>query len=183
MMCQLTRLYDLRMTSTTRWLSPQEQTAWRAYLDMTARLSAQLNRELQNDCGLSLADYAVLVQLTEHELGTMRVLELARALGWEKSRLSHHLARMQQRGLVGRAGCPSDRRGAFIALTDQGRAAIEAAAPRHLDGVRRYLFDHLSHDQVAALGSIADIALEQLAESCGATDPAVEDPCGPAAEL
>src|SRR4051794_16258611 len=116
MMCQLVGRYDVDMTSITRWLDDREQTAWRAFLDMHARLQVQLGRELQAEAGLSLPDFAVLVQLSEHEC-TMRVLELARALGWEKSRLSHQLSRMQQRGLIQRAGCASDRRGAFVELT------------------------------------------------------------------
>jgi DNA-binding MarR family transcriptional regulator len=141
------------MTSTTRWLDEREQAIWRAYLEMHDRLSAQLGRELQADAGLSLADYVVLVQLSEHGC-SMRVLELARALRWEKSRLSHQLTRMQQRGLVRRTGCASDRRGAFIELTDAGRSTIEGAAPRHVDGVRRYLFDRLTPDQVETLAQI-----------------------------
>ena len=81
------------MSTEVRWLDAREQSAWRAYLDMNARLSARLNRELQEHCGLSIADFSVLVQLSEHIDARMRVLELARALRWEKSRLSHHVAR------------------------------------------------------------------------------------------
>ena len=163
------------MTSTTRWLDEREQAAWRGFLDLHARLNAQLNRELQRDSGLSLADFAVLVQLSEHEGGAMRVLALARALGWEKSRLSHQLSRMQQRGLLQRAGCPTDRRGSFVELTPHGRVAIEGAAPRHVESVRRYLFDHLTPEQVDVLAAVADTALDQLAGACAAA--AADDPC------
>lgn len=145
-----------------RWLTPREQQAWRGYLDMNARLQARLNRELQEESGLSLADFSVLVQLSEHLEARMRVLELARALRWEKSRLSHQLTRMQQRGLVERSNCSEDRRGAFIVLTDAGRAAVEDAAPRHVESVRRYLFDNLTPDQVDALGAIARTVVERL---------------------
>src|SRR5579884_1477804 len=138
-----------------RWLTATEQRAWRAYLDMNARLAARLNRELQDEFGLSIADFSVLVQLSEHVDARMRVLELARALRWEKSRLSHQLSRMQQRGLVERSNCSEDRRGAFIVLTERGRAAVEDAAPRHVEGVRRYLFDGLTDEQVGTLEAIA----------------------------
>jgi DNA-binding MarR family transcriptional regulator len=155
-----------------RWLQPAEQASWRAYLDMTAKLTARLNKEMQDQSGISIADYSVLVQLSEHIDAKMRVLELARALGWEKSRLSHQLTRMQQRGLVERSNCNEDRRGAFIVLTDTGRATIDAAAPRHVDAVRRYVFDELSPDQVAALGDISRTVTGLLDAVCaGETAP------------
>src|SRR4051812_22125683 len=138
-----------------RWLDQREQASWRAYLDMNAKLAARLNREMQQQSGVSIADYSVLVQLSEHVDARMRVLELARALGWEKSRLSHQLTRMQQRGLVERSYCTEDRRGAFVVLTDKGRHTVVAAAPLHVESVRRYVFDQLSAEQVDALGSIA----------------------------
>jgi DNA-binding MarR family transcriptional regulator len=92
----------------------------------------------------------------------MRVGELGQALQWEKSRLSHHLGRMQRRGLVLREDCPDDARGAYIVLTEQGRAAIEQAAPRHVDTVRELVFDALTDDQVEALASIAGHILDKL---------------------
>src|SRR5947208_9183310 len=122
---------DDATTTTPRWLDQREQAAWRAYLDMNAKLTARLNREMQDQSGVSIADFSVLVQLSEHVDARMRILELARALGWEKSRLSHQLTRMQQRGLIERSNCSEDRRGAFVVLTDRGRATVEAAAPRH----------------------------------------------------
>jgi DNA-binding MarR family transcriptional regulator len=108
------------VSSAPRWLDAGEQAAWRAYLNMNALLTARLNREMQDESGISISDFSVLVALSEHAEGRMRVLELARALGWEKSRLSHQLTRMQQRGLVERSNCNEDRRGAFVVLTDQG---------------------------------------------------------------
>jgi len=132
---------------------------------MQAQLAAQLNRELQADSELSHSDFAVLVELTDVDDGRVRVMELARALQWEKSRLSHHLRRMQQRGLVAREECPSDARGAFIVLTAAGRAAIEAAAPKHVETVRRLVFDALTPEQVEALAAISDTVLARLAES------------------
>jgi DNA-binding MarR family transcriptional regulator len=159
------------MTSTTRWLDEHEQSAWRGYLAMQTRLAAQLNRDLQAAAGLSHSDYAVLVQLSEHAHGRMRVLELARALGWEKSRLSHQLSRMQQRGLIARVGCPDDRRGSFIELTDTGRRTIEDAAPAHVDSVRNWLFDNLTAEQVDALAAISARVLDKLEAACAGVDP------------
>ncbi|TVT15771.1 MarR family transcriptional regulator [Amycolatopsis acidiphila] len=131
---------------------------------MQARLTARLGRQLQADSELSHADFAVLVQLTDVPDGRVRVFELARQLQWEKSRLSHHLARMQKRGLVAREECPSDARGAFIVLTAEGRAAIEDAAPRHVETVRRLVFDVLTPEQVETLREISEQVLAKLAE-------------------
>jgi DNA-binding MarR family transcriptional regulator len=149
-----------------RWLDQREQAAWRAYLDMNAKLTARLNREMQDQSGVSIADFSVLVQLSEHVDARMRVLELARALGWEKSRLSHQLTRMQQRGLIARSNCSEDRRGAFVVLTDHGRATVEAAAPRHVESVRRYVFDSLTAEQVESLGSISAIVVNLVDAAC-----------------
>jgi DNA-binding MarR family transcriptional regulator len=145
-----------------RWLDDQEQRAWRGYLAMHARLTARLHRQLQVEAGLSLADFDVLVQLTDRPDRRARVLELADALQWEKSRLSHHLSRMQRRGLVTREDCPDDGRGAFIVLTGEGRTAIEHAAPRHVATVRELMFDQLAPDQVTALGDVAEQVLSRL---------------------
>jgi DNA-binding MarR family transcriptional regulator len=163
-------------TAAPSWLDEREQTAWRAYLDMTAKLTARLNREMQQQSGISIADYSVLVQLSEHVDARMRVLELARALGWEKSRLSHQLTRMQQRGLIERSNCSEDRRGAWIVLTAKGRKTVVDAAPRHVESVRRYVFEGLDADQVAALGRIARTVADVLDAACLASDA----PCGEA---
>jgi DNA-binding MarR family transcriptional regulator len=149
----------------SRWLTEDEQRAWRGLLQMTSRLDARLNRDLQQTSGLSLADYDVLVLLTEAPDGRLRVFEVAENLQWEQSRLSHHLARMQRRGLVAREECTSDRRGAFIVLTEAGRDAIEKAAPAHVDAVRRLVFDGLSKDQVATLQATVEEILSRLDRS------------------
>jgi DNA-binding MarR family transcriptional regulator len=146
----------------TRWLDDTEQHAWRGYLRMQGKLSARLNRQLQADSGLSLADFDVLVHLTDVPDAKVRVSELARALQWEKSRLSHHVARMERRGLVAREECADDGRGAFVVLTAQGRAAIEGAAPPHVDAVRHLVFDTLSPEQIRVLGQISDQVLARL---------------------
>ena len=125
-----------------RWLTEEEQRAWRGLLRMTSQLNARMNRQLQEDYGISLADYEVLVVLSEAPEGRLRVFEVADALAWEQSRVSHQLARMQRRGLITRQDCASDARGAFAVLTAAGRAAIERAAPAHVEtgaaaGLRR----------------------------------------------
>jgi DNA-binding MarR family transcriptional regulator len=147
----------------TRWLDAAQQRAWQAYLAMQAQLNARLNRQLQADSDLSLPDFDVLAHLTDASANRVRVFELARALQWEKSRLSHHLARMQRRGLVAREECPSDARGAFIVLTPEGREAIEQAAPQHVETVQRLFFDGLTEDQVRVLATISDRVLTRLA--------------------
>jgi DNA-binding MarR family transcriptional regulator len=162
------------VTVTPRWLDDREQSAWRGYLDMNAKLNARLNKEMQDESGISISDFSVLVALSEHVDGRLRVLELARALGWEKSRLSHQLTRMQNRGLVERSNCNEDRRGAFVVLTAPGRAKVEAAAPRHVESVRRYLFDELTPAQVDALGAIARAVVDRLDEVCRAGEEAGE---------
>lgn len=154
-----------------RWLDDRQQRAWRGYLAMQARLHAQLNRRLQADSGLSLADFDVLVALTDRPGTPIRVLELAEILQWEKSRLSHHLSRMQRRGLIDREDCPDDARGAFVVLTAEGGRAIERAAPSHVDAVRELVFDGLDADQVDALARIADTVLERVRADGGPAGP------------
>jgi DNA-binding MarR family transcriptional regulator len=145
-----------------QWLTDEEQRAWRGLLQMTSRLDARLNRDLQQSSGLSLADYDVLVLLTEASDGRLRVFEIADDLQWEQSRLSHHLARMERRGLVAREECTTDRRGAFVVLTGAGRSAIEKAAPAHVATVRQLVFDGLSKEQVAMLESTVKEVVSRL---------------------
>ena len=154
------------MTQETRWLSEHEQRAWRGFLEMHVQLDGHLGRHLQATSDLSLPDFGVLVGLTDVPEGRLRVLELGRALQWEKSRLSHHLTRMEKRGLVARRECLTDGRGAFIEITPAGRAAIEAAAPAHVAEVRRLVFDALTPEQVTVLGEITARVLARLAPAC-----------------
>src|SRR3954470_24523394 len=153
----------------SQWLTVDEQRAWRGLVQMTSRLDARLNRELQQSSGLSLADYDVLVLLTEAPDGRLRMFELVDDLQWEQSRLSHHVARMQRRGLVAREECTTDKRGAFVVLTDAGRDAIEKAAPGHVDTVRRLVFDGLSAEQVVTLESFVTRVLSRLDPGEGTT--------------
>jgi len=129
---------------------------------MQMRLEAALSRQLAADSELSLSDYVVLVTLTGRPDGRLRISELGQAIGWEKSRTSHHLARMVRRELVQKETCDSDRRGAFVVVTDQGRKAIEAAAPGHVTTVRRLFVDQLSADELDVIAAAAETVLAAL---------------------
>jgi DNA-binding MarR family transcriptional regulator len=144
------------------WLSDREQLAWRAMIAMWTRLNAQLAREMAAESDLSMADFSVLVALTDTCAGKTRAFSLADALQWEKSRLSHQLARMEKRGLIERTECVTDGRGQLVGVTAAGQAAIEAAAPAHVAAVRRLFFDGLTDNQVDGLTEIARAALAQI---------------------
>jgi DNA-binding MarR family transcriptional regulator len=144
------------------WLDDEQQRAWRSYRRMAALVATRVNRDLARDCGLSEPDYDVLSHLSESPEHRARLTELAGRMLWSNSRLSHHLTRMQQRGLVRRCECPDDGRGADIVLTDEGLRAIEAAAPRHVASVRTHFVDLLSDEQLRILGGIADTVLTHL---------------------
>ncbi len=147
-----------------RWLNDREERAWRALQFMQMRLEGELARQLATDSGLSYPDYLVLVALTDRPDGRMRLFELAGILGWEKSRASHHVARMAARDLVKKEKCGSDRRGAFVVVTRRGRKAIEVAAPGHVAAVRRLFVDRLTPRQLDGIGEAADIVLAALDE-------------------
>jgi DNA-binding MarR family transcriptional regulator len=148
-----------------QWLTADEQRAWRAYVRAGTLLNAQLNRQLQADSGLSLREYEVLVQLSEAPHGKLRPFQLGLALDWEQSRLSHMLARMTRRGFIARQDCPGDRRGAVVALTRAGRAAIESAAPGHAAAVRRLVFDQMDSEQTTAFGQAFEAIVAALEDS------------------
>ena len=156
--------------SAPRWLDEREGRAWRLLQMMQLRLEGQLAHELAVDSGLSYPDYLVLVVLTSESDGRLRVFELAEHLGWEKSRLSHHVARMVERGFVTKEHCGEDRRGAFVVVAEAGRQAIAAAAPGHVAAVRRLFVDRLTGKQLDAVGDVAEAVLAALdAERDGAT--------------
>ena len=131
-----------------RWLTDPEQRAWRGYRRMRALLDLQVTRDLARDSGLSDADYDVLSTLTEVDGHRWRATELATRLLWSSSRLSHHVGRMERRGLVTREGCDDDGRGATIVLTAKGWRTIREAAPAHvaleaLEEISQTVIDHL----------------------------------------
>jgi DNA-binding MarR family transcriptional regulator len=159
------------MTSSPRWLSDSEQRAWRAIQQFGAPLAAALNRQLVADSALSSADYQVLVVLTEGGPEGLRAGELGRATGWEKSRLSHHLKRMQARGLVRREECRTDGRGLLVLITPAGRQAIADAAPGHVATVRDLVIDALTPEQLQVLAEAGEAVGARLtAVNCRAAE-------------
>lgn len=149
---------------TGAWLSEDEQRAWRTYLRMSSLLPAALNRELQQESGLTLPEYEVLVRLSETPRQRQRPFQICEALNWEQSRLSHQLTRMERRGLVSRRECEADGRGAFIELTSAGADAIGAVASRHVAAVRRLVFDRLTDAQCAAFEEACATILAALSD-------------------
>jgi DNA-binding MarR family transcriptional regulator len=129
---------------------------------MHALLDLQVARDLAKDSGLSEADYDVLSNLSESDQHMLRLTDLAAHMLWSKSRLSHQVTRMQQRGLVERQSCPSDGRGAVLTLTTAGWQVITAAAPPHVESVRRHFIDLLSAEQIRVLGEIAETVTAHL---------------------
>jgi DNA-binding MarR family transcriptional regulator len=130
---------------------------------MKALLDLRISRDLANDSGLSDADYDVLSNLSEALEHRLRVNELADQLLWSKSRLSHQLTRMEERGLVRREQVHDDGRGAMIALSPRGWETIQAAAPLHVESVRRHFIDLLSPEQIRVLGEIGTVVVGHLA--------------------
>ena len=145
-----------------RWLDAEEQQAWRAWLYSSLLLQDRLDRELTHRTGISHAYYEILVQLSEAPDRMLRMSELADRCLSSRSRLSHAVSRLEERGWVRRQVCPDDGRGQLAVLTDEGFQALEAAAPVHVEGVRSHLFDQLSPDQVAALRDIGETLLRHL---------------------
>src|SRR2546423_2239959 len=140
----------------TRWLDDDEQHAWRAFLSTAQLLLDQLDRELQRDAGMPHAYYEILVVLSEAPGRSLRMSELALLTRSSRSRLSHAVAKLEANGWVRRRECPTDKRGQVAEVTDAGFAVLSAAAPRHVAGVRRHLFDQLSAEQVAQLRRISE---------------------------
>ncbi|TWF94415.1 MarR family transcriptional regulator [Saccharopolyspora dendranthemae] len=138
----------------TPWLGDTEMTAWRAYIVGSALLEHRLNRELQLSHGLSIADYEILVSLSEVPDMRMRMSELAAGIAHSKSRMSHQIRRLEREGLVRRQECPEDGRGVLAALTDKGMAKLREAAPSHVQGVREHMIDLLEPDEQKTLGEI-----------------------------
>ena len=159
----------------TRWLSDDEQRAWRAYLAANRLLMLELEKGHQQH-GLSSSDYEVLVNLSEAEDGRLRMWDLAKRTLLEKSRLSHQITRMEKAGLVRRESCEGDRRGQFAVLTDLGWETIQRVAPHHVELVRAHLIDRLDEVQLKTLTEIFAPMADDLRQRCpkdeaGATNP------------
>jgi DNA-binding MarR family transcriptional regulator len=145
-----------------RWLDERQQHVWQAYLHMNEHLFAALEEQLASDADLSGADYKVLHPLSQAPDGLLRAREICTEIGWDRSRLSHHVTRMEKRGLVTREECSEDARGLMVRLTDAGRKAIEDAAPNHADAVHRAFFDLISKKELETLAAVFDRVLDNL---------------------
>ncbi|GAA3786601.1 MarR family winged helix-turn-helix transcriptional regulator [Streptomyces chiangmaiensis] len=152
------------MNNTPQWLSPEEYAAWREFIRMQEKLVGRLSRLMQAESSLSAADFVVLVELTEAPEGRLRFMDLVKAVEWEKSRMSHQITRMTKRGLVVREECADDGRGAFIVITPAGREAIAAAAPRHVEAVRRLFIEALTPEELDSVAHVSRRVLERLEE-------------------
>ncbi|MGH8878467.1 MAG: MarR family winged helix-turn-helix transcriptional regulator [Stackebrandtia sp.] len=148
-----------------QWLDEREQCLWRTWRQMYTDLDTALDRELAQESGLSGADYAVLVPLSEAPDGRLRARELRTEAGWDRSRIAHQLRRMEKRGLLVREDCTEDARGTMASLTAAGREAIEAAAPGHVAAVRRYFIDQLTDTEVDTLREVAERVLKRLRDA------------------
>ncbi|GIH24815.1 MarR family transcriptional regulator [Acrocarpospora phusangensis] len=133
----------------------EELRVWRDFIETTEALRAELASRLQSESSMSPGDYAVMLALSEAEGRRLRSSELAASIGWERSRLSHHLGRMERRGLVRRENCTTDNRGAEILLTTEGADAFRRTSIPHLRAIREFFVDALSPDQITAAGDLA----------------------------
>ena len=149
----------------TRWLNTDEQHTWRESIQAWQWLLAAVDAQLQRDSGMPLAYYEILVRLSEAPDRSLRMTQLAEASSSSKSRVSHAVARLEERGWVRRMDCPTDRRGQIAMLTDQGFDALAKAAPGHVEQVRRVLFDALTAEQIKQLDGISAAILAQAAGS------------------
>ncbi|GAA1581218.1 MarR family transcriptional regulator [Kribbella hippodromi] len=153
-----------------RWLDQREARLWLSYRDTHRELMRALEARMISNSGLSGADYALLHPLSEAENGLLRTRDLGRSVGWERSRLSHQVSRMEKRGLVCREECSDDARGSMVRLTELGRKAIDAAAPDHVEAVRAYFFDRLSIAEQEQLTTLLDRIAADLPVTCGPAD-------------
>ncbi|MFD0203722.1 MULTISPECIES: MarR family winged helix-turn-helix transcriptional regulator [Saccharothrix] len=145
-----------------RWLDDGEMRAWRNYVIGASMLADRLHRELQDGHGVSLADYEVLVRLSERPGRRMRMSQLADEVASSKSRVSHQVARMEREGLLRRRECPEDGRGVFAELTDEGMTLLETSAPTHVEGVREHMIDLLSRDEQEVVAKVFDRIITHL---------------------
>lgn len=148
----------------TPWLTEAEMQVWRRWLRVQTALPAALSRAMHRDSDLSMQDFETLVFLSEAERGRLRISALAGRMHWERSRLSHHLRRMSARGLVEKQYCADDGRGAFVAITEAGRGALESAAPSHVRVVRELFLDAMDEGDLEVLGAFLGRVLDRVEE-------------------
>ena len=151
-------------------LDERQRLLWKAYRDLNLEMSTVLEDQLLSDAGLSGSEYAVLVVLSHSPDGVLRARELGSELGWDRSRLSHLVRRMEKRRFVDREECEEDARGSMVRLTDAGRATVDGVAPEHSEAIRRYFFNALSSDELETLAVVFDRLLENLRTKQGVTN-------------
>ena len=156
--------------SVTPWLDEHQQRAWRAFLVGTTLLMDRLDRELRERHKMSLSEYEILVRLSEAPDHRLRMAMLADSLSHSRSRVTHTVGRMEATGLVSRDACVADGRGVEAVLTQRGKAALAAAAPTHVAGVRRLLVDLVGSEDFAAVGRVFDSVTDALIEGNPAMD-------------
>jgi DNA-binding MarR family transcriptional regulator len=144
------------------WLTPSQGRTWLSYMGVYHRLEFEMNRHLQAECGLSLADYTVMNALSAAPGRRLRLSQLATTIGWERSRLSHHLQRMAGRGFVDRVRSATDGRATDALLTDAGWKSLRAAAPKHVAWVRKLFFSDLDESRVVELGDLLDAVYQNI---------------------
>jgi DNA-binding MarR family transcriptional regulator len=152
------------------WLTRDQQRAWRAYLVGTTLLMDRLDRDLREHHNMSMPEYEILVRLSEAEGHRMRMAVLADSLSHSRSRVTHTIARLQKAGLVTRSSCVSDGRGVEAVITGRGMAALRAAAPTHVAGVRQFLLDLAGEEDFTAVGRVFDAVADKLIDARPAVD-------------
>ncbi|MCW2918337.1 MAG: MarR family transcriptional regulator [Actinomycetia bacterium] len=153
---------SLTVMTAPRWLSDDEQQAWRSLTVVLTRLDEALDRQLQRDSGMPHAYYMILVMLSEADGRALRMSDLSTMTNYSQSRLSHAVARLEEKGWIRRERSPADKRGSIAVLTDVGFAALAEAAPGHVEEVRQRVFDPLTCDEVGQLRTICEKILSAL---------------------
>ncbi|MPZ63926.1 MAG: MarR family transcriptional regulator [Propionibacteriales bacterium] len=148
--------------SEPRWLSAQQERAWRAYIGGSTRLAEQLDRDLRQQHAISMGEYEILVRLSDSDGNRLRMADLAHFVHHSPSRLTHTVARMEKAGLVVRTSCPEDRRGVFAEMTKAGNAKLVEAAPTHVAGVRTQLIDVVDPDDMVVIGRAFQAVLDEM---------------------
>lgn len=156
---------------TPRWLTPDEQQHWRAWLTLSMLLPEALDRDLREQFDIGLGEYEILVHLSESDEGRVRMSDLAHATLASRSKLTHQISRMERAGWVSREKCAEDARGQWAVLTDSGWALIRAAAPVHVASVRERLLDVLGEDDFATFGTLAARVAQPLSEAMPGVSP------------
>jgi DNA-binding MarR family transcriptional regulator len=153
--------------STVLGVSEQDWQLWREFVTMHRHLARELDRRLQRDAGISQADFSVLIVLSEASDERLRTGELAELLAWEKSRVSHQVARMEARDLLERSECETDGRGTWVGITAEGHRVLREASGDHADAIRSLFFDQLHEPDKATLGETSRRILDKLSpEAC-----------------